>query len=82
MKRYLAFAGNYTPAQHLKDFRGDFEKLLDAKAEVQKREPDGFPVHDWGTALDTQTGQTHDWTTDGRAFGQDQWRFPAYLEAQ
>ena len=82
MRRYLAFAGNYTPARHLKDFRGDFDKLLEAKSVVQSRDSEGFPVHDWGTVLDMQTGQVHDWQTDGRAFGSDQWRFPAHLDAQ
>lgn len=82
MKRYLAFAGNYTPEQHLGDYRGDFDKLLDAKDEVQKRDPEGYPVNDWGTVLDTQTGQAHNWTTDGRPFGSDEWRFPVHLEAK
>lgn len=80
MQRYLAFAGNYTPEQHLGDFRGDFEKLLDAKVAVVARDPEGFPIYDWGTVLDTKIGQAHNWTTDGRAFGQDEWRFPVSLE--
>ena len=80
MKRYLAFAGNYTPEQHLGDFRGDFDKLLDAKGAVEQRDAEGFPVHDWGTVLDTATGSVSNWTTDGRAFGQDEWRFPVHLE--
>ena len=80
MKRYLAFAGNYTPEQHLGDFRGDFDKLHDAKGAAAARDPEGFPVYDWGSVLDTQLGQAHHWTTDGRAFGQDEWRFPVHLE--
>lgn len=80
MNRYLAFAGGYQPKQHLEDFQGDFEKLHDAKGEVHKRDPEGFPVHDWGSVLDTKTGQVHHWTTDGRAFGKDEWRFPIQLE--
>ena len=82
MKRYLAFAGNYIPEQHLGDFRGDFEKLADAKDEVQKRDAEGFPDHEWGTVLDTQTGQVHHWVTDGRPFGKDEWRFPVRLEVK
>lgn len=80
MKRYIAFAGDYTPRQHLEDFIGDFENLLDAKAAVSARDPEGFPYKDWGSVLDTKTGQVHNWTTDGRAFGHDQWRFPVQLE--
>ncbi len=81
MQRYIAFAGNYTPERHIRDFVGDFDKLLDAKAAVSARDPEGFPLKDWGSVLDTMTGQVHDWTTDGRAFGNDQWRFPVQLEA-
>jgi len=80
MNRYIAFAGAWMAKQHLEDFQGHFEKLHDARAEVQKRDAEGFPVHDWGTVLDTQTGQVHHWTTDGRAFGKDEWRFPVQLE--
>lgn len=82
MKRYLAFAGNYIPEQHLGDYRGGFDNLLDAKAVVTSRDAEGFPDYEWGTVLDTQTGKAHNWTTDGRAFGSDEWRFPVCLEAK
>lgn len=82
MKRYLAFAGEYTPKQHLEDFRGDFDALHEAKAKVAERDAEGYPINDWGSVLDTKSGQLHNWTTDGRPFGQDEWRFPTYLEGR
>lgn len=82
MKRYLAFGGDYTPKQYLEDYLGDYDSLHDAKGHVARRDAEGFPIHDWGSVLDTQTGQRHDWKTDGRAFGQDEWRFPAYVEGK
>lgn len=82
MKRYLAFGGDYTPKQHLEDFLGDYDALLSAKEAVTQRDPEGFPIHDWGSVLDTQTGQLHNWTTDGRPFGKDEWRPPIYPAAR
>lgn len=82
MRRYLAFGGNYTPERHMRDFLGDFDQLLDAKAKAAERDEEGYPIWDWGTVLDTQTGQAHDWTTDGRPYGKDEWRFPVQLEAR
>lgn len=78
MHRYLAFAGDYTPKQHLEDFKGAFPSLHQAKETVAARDPEGFPLYDWGSVLDTQTGQQHNWSTDGRAFGKDEWRPPIY----
>lgn len=82
MKRYLAFAGFYAAEQHLGDYRGAFDNLLDAKGVCQSRDAEGYPTYEWGTVLDTQTGKAYNWTTDGHPFGKDEWRFPVYLEAK
>jgi hypothetical protein len=76
MKRYLAFAGEYTPKQHLRDYIEDFDELVMAKRAVDVSDPQGYHSYDWGCVLDTKTGQTHDWSSDGTAFGRADWRYP------
>lgn len=79
MKRYLAFAGDYSAKQHLGDFVSDHDELIMAKRAVDVRDPEGFPTFDWGCVLDTKTGQVHDWSSDGTAFGRDEWKYPRSL---
>ena len=77
MRRYLAFAGDDEP--RVIDFKGDYDDLPVAKAAVDVREPDGFPVHLRGVVIDTQTGNTLSWECDGTQFGGDQWRIRGVL---
>jgi hypothetical protein len=79
MRRYLAFGGEYEVKHHHRDFLGDFDELVMAKAAVEVMDPEGFPTHIQGNVLDTKTGNVHEWEAHHSAFGRIQWRGPRCL---
>lgn len=76
MKRYLAFGGEYEPKPYLRDFLGDFDELLMAKAAVDVCDPEGWPTHVQGCVLDTKLGQVHEFQSEPATTGKLLWRFP------
>ena len=77
MKRYLAFATEIPKGEvDLDDFIGDFDQIKDAKAAVDKRDPDGMNAHEDGAVVDTATGEIRDWAPATGPFLDDRWYAP------
>ena len=56
MKRYLLFAGEeHEEEGGIKDFKGDFDSIVDAEKRVKKEESIGGAKFDWWHIVDRQS---------------------------
>ena len=75
--RYLAFASEKPiEAVGFDHIVGASDSLAQARAFVDKREPDGMCVYEIGTVFDTKTCELRDWKASTSPTGDDKWFAP------